>query len=612
MLSRDLVVGRAKSRFALLALLFVLLAPGSAEAAHSSTVAGADRFATAAAQAAQAYPRGCAAVIVVESDAWPDALSAAGLAGALDCPILFTGKDAVPAATAGAISSLGASEVVLIGDERRVSERGEAALGSTGAVKSVRRVCGRDRYETQQAVYDFGRGGYDGVDRWGRGLAVLASGASFPDALSASPLAASEAAPIFLVDPANPLPASQQEALLEGGFSRIVVLGDEGAVSERVLGYARGLTALASPTSTPDAVRLGGADRYETSAALARWCVQEGYLSWDGAAFTSGTRPYDAMAGGVLQAKRGAVMLLADHSSNATVVAAASNRGSMSNIVYFGDSSAVSTHLRIEIEYRLGWYNPTSNDLLNNIESSNGSWGGVVQIGTDFLPSSPNYNRLSDAINWIRSSGYNLGFMMVDLKTGQGVASSSEQFFYSASTIKGPYVASINKYDPGSAWAYSGIMQQTIGISSNSGYATLRNRFGSWCFARYLADAQVGSFNADTWYPYFRVKDLAKLWVANYDYFYNAGQNVNTPFCRSLFTSSYHSPLYYELGGRYTVHSKPGWIVTGYPRAFNDAGIIMAGDRPYLVVICSNATERFDMLQNLTRVLDDVHSEMVK
>ena len=37
MLSRDLVVGRAKSRFALLALLFVLLAPGSAEAAHSST-----------------------------------------------------------------------------------------------------------------------------------------------------------------------------------------------------------------------------------------------------------------------------------------------------------------------------------------------------------------------------------------------------------------------------------------------------------------------------------------------------------------------------------------------------------------------------------------------
>ena len=158
-------------------------------------------------------------------------------------------------------------------------------------MKSVRRVCGRDRYETQQAVYDFGRGGYDGVDRWGRGLAVLASGASFPDALSASPLAASEAAPIFLVDPANPLPASQQEALLEGGFSRIVVLGDEGAVSERVLGYARGLTALASPTSTPDAVRLGGADRYETSAALARWCVQEGYLSWDGAAFTSGTRP---------------------------------------------------------------------------------------------------------------------------------------------------------------------------------------------------------------------------------------------------------------------------------------------------------------------------------
>lgn len=346
---------RTRIALAMTAVLLVtlLLAPGSAEAAHSSTVAGADRFATAAAQAAQAYPRGCAAVIVVESDAWPDALSAAGLAGALDCPILFTGKDAVPAATAGAISSLGASEVVLIGDERRVSERGEAALGSTGAVKSVRRVCGRDRYETQQAVYDFGRGGYDGVDRWGRGLAVLASGASFPDALSASPLAASEAAPIFLVDPANPLPASQQEALLEGGFSRIVVLGDEGAVSERVLGYARGLTALASPTSTPDAVRLGGADRYETSAALARWCVQEGYLSWDGAAFTSGTRPYDAMAGGVLQAKRGAVMLLADHAFSNTIAEFSRHGGAISRYAFFGSSASIGDNLRTYIAYSL-------------------------------------------------------------------------------------------------------------------------------------------------------------------------------------------------------------------------------------------------------------------
>ena len=201
-------------------------------------------------------------------------------------------------------------------------------------------MCGRDRYETQQAVYDFGRGGYDGVDRWGRGLAVLASGASFPDALSASPLAASEAAPIFLVDPANPLPASQQEALLEGGFLAHCRAGRRGSRVRAGPGVRQGAhRARLAHLDAGRRVRLGGADRYETSAALARWCVQEGYLSWDGAAFTSGTRPYDAMAGGVLQAKRGAVMLLADHAFSNTIAEFSRHGGAISRYAFFGSSA---------------------------------------------------------------------------------------------------------------------------------------------------------------------------------------------------------------------------------------------------------------------------------
>ena len=269
----------------------MLLAPGSAEAAHSSTVAGADRFATAAAQAAQAYParlrrrdRGRVRCLARRA-------LGCGARGRARLPDPLHGQGRRPRGNRGRDLVAGASEVVLIGDERRVSERGEAALGSTGAVKSCRRVCGRDRYETQQAVYDFGRGGYDGVDRWGRGLAVLASGASFPDALSASPLAASEAAPIFLVDPAIRCPPPAGGA--PGG--RLLAHCRAGRRGSRVRagpGVRQGAhRARLAHLNARDAVRLGGADRYETSAALARWCVQEGYLLWDGAAFTSGTRP---------------------------------------------------------------------------------------------------------------------------------------------------------------------------------------------------------------------------------------------------------------------------------------------------------------------------------
>ena len=44
-----------------------------------------------------------------------DALSATGLAGALDCPILLTGRDSLPDATAGALSRLGVTRVVVVG-----------------------------------------------------------------------------------------------------------------------------------------------------------------------------------------------------------------------------------------------------------------------------------------------------------------------------------------------------------------------------------------------------------------------------------------------------------------------------------------------------------------
>lgn len=594
----------------LFAAVATILSPGVAFAGSVSSIQGVDRFDTAAREAYAAYPNGCDTAIVVGSEGWSDALSALGLAGALDCPILFVDKSYVPAVTSQALSTLGVSEVIVLGGENSIALETEQFLVTVGSVESVRRVCGDNRFLTQMEIYKFGKTGYDGVDHWGREIAIVVSGLDFPDALSAAPLAFSQAAPIFLVDGSGQLTGEQESALMAGGFKKAVVIGSGALVADETLGYLEALTMFVSGEVTPNAVRLWGADRFETNARVVQWCVNEGYLSWSSPAFASGYLPYDALAGGVVQGKKKGAILLVSHQSNYSIAAAVSNRSSISSITYFGSTAAISQHLRKEIEYRLGWYAPSASEILGQVESSSGSYD-IASFGTDFVPSWGNYSRLESALSWFRSSGYRVGFAMVDLKTGQGIASGIDQAFYSASTIKGPYVASINKYQPDMVWPYSNTMQQTINVSSNSGYATLRYRFGAWPFAQYLSDAQVYSFSSSTWYPYFRVKDLAKLWVANYDYFYGTSANLNSSFCRNLFTSSYHSPLYYEFGWQYTVHSKPGWINQGSPRTFNDAGIVMAGDRPYLVVICSDAWERFDMMQNLARVLEDVHNEMV-
>ena len=79
------------------------------------TLAGETQYDTAAAEALAAYPSGCSTAVVASGESYVDALSATGLAGALDCPILLTGPDSLPDATAGARSRLGVTRVVVVG-----------------------------------------------------------------------------------------------------------------------------------------------------------------------------------------------------------------------------------------------------------------------------------------------------------------------------------------------------------------------------------------------------------------------------------------------------------------------------------------------------------------
>lgn len=195
-------------------------------------LAGADRFATAAAVASE-VGGGSGTAVVASGRAFPDALSAVPMAVAEGAPLLLVEPRAVPAATVKALNDLGIDRTILAGGTAAVSDEVAADL------PDPRRIAGSDRYETSvalaEAVLD--------SDRDVRQVAI-ADGRNFPDALAAGPVmaigfgGASGGGPVLLVDGADADNSPASLSLLRAERDRIesaVVVGGPSAVSSRTV-----------------------------------------------------------------------------------------------------------------------------------------------------------------------------------------------------------------------------------------------------------------------------------------------------------------------------------------------------------------------------------------
>ena len=254
------------------------------------------------------------------------------------------------------------------------------------------------------------------------------------------------------------------------------------------------------------------------------------------------------------------------------------------------------------------------NMLLNVISSADGSSALTVLGDTPYSFASASGVRLANAVNNIRGSGSDVGFVMMDLTTGYGVACSPHDVRYSASTIKGPYVAAINHYDPWSVDGYTGsLMDGAIRYSSNEDYDSLRYMYGGGIMQNQFDYCDVHLADSGRWYPYYSAADLAKLWVGNYWYF-TYDTNENSAWCRDLYSEGLvgeDAIIHNALSYWYTVYTKPGWYPGEGYDVQNDAGIVMAGDHPYVLAFMSSACMQYGALEELVRALDDVHAEIV-
>ncbi len=269
-------------------------------------IAGADRIGTAIEASQLAFPSGSASAVLATAYDWPDALGGSGLAGALDCPILLTRQGELPPEVDEELRRLGASTVYVLGGAGAVSSTAMAQVDAIPGV-SVERIGGLNRYETARLIAERTIEEINGWDYgWYDGVAFVATGANYPDALAASPLAYDRFVPIYLVNPSAGDNAQTAYAMSGAGVTSAIVLGGTGAVPAPVETRLRSVLG--------NATRIAGADRVATSLNLADYAMNNPdslwYPRWNHVAVATGWDYPDALAGGPVQGKSGSFLLL--------------------------------------------------------------------------------------------------------------------------------------------------------------------------------------------------------------------------------------------------------------------------------------------------------------
>lgn len=246
-----------------------------------SRMAAADRYELGAAVAVAAKPGGADLVYVASGANYPDALSAGPAAVKQGGVLLLTAPDVAPPAVLAALARLNPRTVIAVGGESAISSAVLGQLAAAVPFAVVQRISGPDRYAVSRAIA--GR-----AFPAGAATVFAATGANFPDALSAVAPAAILQAPVLLVDGgAAAADGETQRAIAALAPASLIVMGG-------TLSVSAGVHDTLSPSATT--VRIGGADRFAVSAAVNEHLLAD----FSRVYFATGASFPDALAGGVL------------------------------------------------------------------------------------------------------------------------------------------------------------------------------------------------------------------------------------------------------------------------------------------------------------------------
>ncbi|MCX8007220.1 MAG: cell wall-binding repeat-containing protein [Coriobacteriia bacterium] len=200
----------------------------------------------------------------------------------------------------------------------------------------VDRWSGDDRFKTAVAISSNSFARAETV--------VIATGRTFPDALSASALAGTVNGPLLLTDSTS-LPTAVRNEIVRLGARRVYIVGGTGAVSSAVE------TAVAQVPGITAVQRIYGADRYATAAAV---CAQVAQLQ--GPAFcrrafvARGDDFPDALAAAPVAFAQKMPVLLVKPTSLPDPTRSAITTNRITECIVVGDTGAVSDDVKNQIK----------------------------------------------------------------------------------------------------------------------------------------------------------------------------------------------------------------------------------------------------------------------
>ena len=232
-------------------------------------------------------------MLLASAGAFPDALAASVLAGMLDAPLLLTPGDVLHDDVAAELERLGAERVHVLGGTAAVSQDVADAVAALGI--EVLRLGGASRTETAELVAEAAGGAHHGI-------AFVASGDQFADALAAAPIAAG-GVPIYLTA-GGQLTDATLAAMEAGHVNSVTILGGTAAVPAAVETQLDEAGIDVGP-------RLAGATRYETAVAVMDYAVLSGFDLTELLIATGADFP-DALAAGAYGGRTDRPVLLVD------------------------------------------------------------------------------------------------------------------------------------------------------------------------------------------------------------------------------------------------------------------------------------------------------------
>lgn len=239
-------------------------------------------------------------------------------------------------------------------------------------------------------------------------------------------------------------------------------------------------------------------------------------------------------------------------------------------------------------------------------------------VNEEVAPSSPSaaQTALDTAVTAIEAQGTTVGYIVIDIATGETLERNADALFYSASSIKGPYCVSLLRTLGGQArGAYSEPIRACLADSSNDDYDALRQAYvGQRFFPDFAREAGCSSDVSDRggwWYTFYSVRDLAKLWALADRWLAEGGEDA--AWVGQILGDTLYSQVDESAGGdAVTTWSKAGWFWEtgdGCAPVTIDGGAVHTAAGDYAIAVAVDRGSDFDAIKSVMEPLVTVWDE---